>query len=177
MGHMIVQAFREDLDRAGHVAAGTSTGGTPNKMPGRVGDVPMVDGMQAIAFVGAFETGSNPTIVYDTTNNTFTVTFEAQAGRTYSLLRAPLPDATTWTGFGCVCAVTPGAYSREGAFPEDELSVHEYAPTGVGLPYAQSCVKLDRSKLRVAGCTASSMAVEEPELGWPWYWGRKGWPQ
>ncbi len=30
------------LDMAGHVAAGTSTGGTPNKMPGRVGDVPMV---------------------------------------------------------------------------------------------------------------------------------------
>jgi beta-aspartyl-peptidase (threonine type) len=30
------------LDRAGHVAAGTSTGGVPNKMPGRVGDVPMV---------------------------------------------------------------------------------------------------------------------------------------
>lgn len=30
------------LDVDGHVAAGTSTGGTPNKMPGRVGDVPMV---------------------------------------------------------------------------------------------------------------------------------------
>jgi beta-aspartyl-peptidase (threonine type) len=30
------------LDGAGHLAAGTSTGGTPNKMPGRVGDVPMV---------------------------------------------------------------------------------------------------------------------------------------
>jgi beta-aspartyl-peptidase (threonine type) len=30
------------LDRTGHFAAGTSTGGTPNKMPGRVGDVPMV---------------------------------------------------------------------------------------------------------------------------------------
>ena len=30
------------LDAGGHVAAGTSTGGTPNKMPGRVGDVPMV---------------------------------------------------------------------------------------------------------------------------------------
>ncbi len=30
------------LDSQGHVAAGTSTGGTPNKMPGRVGDVPMV---------------------------------------------------------------------------------------------------------------------------------------
>ena len=30
------------LDRSGHVAAGTSTGGTRNKMPGRVGDVPMV---------------------------------------------------------------------------------------------------------------------------------------
>jgi beta-aspartyl-peptidase (threonine type) len=30
------------LDQAGHMAAGTSTGGTPNKMPGRVGDVPMV---------------------------------------------------------------------------------------------------------------------------------------
>ena len=30
------------VDQAGHLAAGTSTGGTPNKMPGRVGDVPMV---------------------------------------------------------------------------------------------------------------------------------------
>jgi beta-aspartyl-peptidase (threonine type) len=30
------------LDHEGHVAAGTSTGGTRNKMPGRVGDVPMV---------------------------------------------------------------------------------------------------------------------------------------
>lgn len=30
------------MDQDGHVAAGTSTGGTANKMPGRVGDVPMV---------------------------------------------------------------------------------------------------------------------------------------
>jgi beta-aspartyl-peptidase (threonine type) len=30
------------LDQEGHIAAGTSTGGTRNKMPGRVGDVPMV---------------------------------------------------------------------------------------------------------------------------------------
>jgi beta-aspartyl-peptidase (threonine type) len=30
------------LDERGCIAAGTSTGGTPNKMPGRVGDVPMV---------------------------------------------------------------------------------------------------------------------------------------
>jgi beta-aspartyl-peptidase (threonine type) len=30
------------LDQEGHLAAGTSTGGTANKMPGRVGDVPMV---------------------------------------------------------------------------------------------------------------------------------------
>jgi beta-aspartyl-peptidase (threonine type) len=30
------------LDCNGHLAAGTSTGGTANKMPGRVGDVPMV---------------------------------------------------------------------------------------------------------------------------------------
>jgi beta-aspartyl-peptidase (threonine type) len=30
------------FDCNGHIAAGTSTGGTANKMPGRVGDVPMV---------------------------------------------------------------------------------------------------------------------------------------
>lgn len=30
------------LDRAGHLAAGTSTGGLPNKMPGRVGDSPII---------------------------------------------------------------------------------------------------------------------------------------
>ncbi|HEU4323153.1 MAG TPA: isoaspartyl peptidase/L-asparaginase [Roseiflexaceae bacterium] len=30
------------LDRYGHVAAATSTGGTPNKLPGRVGDSPLI---------------------------------------------------------------------------------------------------------------------------------------
>jgi beta-aspartyl-peptidase (threonine type) len=30
------------LDDGGHIAAATSTGGTPNKMPGRVGDSPLV---------------------------------------------------------------------------------------------------------------------------------------
>jgi beta-aspartyl-peptidase (threonine type) len=30
------------LDRFGHLAAGTSTGGTPNKLPGRVGDSPLI---------------------------------------------------------------------------------------------------------------------------------------
>ena len=30
------------LDRYGHLAAGTSTGGTPGKMPGRVGDSPII---------------------------------------------------------------------------------------------------------------------------------------
>jgi beta-aspartyl-peptidase (threonine type) len=30
------------LDRDGHLAAGTSTGGTPSKLPGRVGDTPIV---------------------------------------------------------------------------------------------------------------------------------------
>lgn len=30
------------LDRAGHLAAATSTGGTTNKLPGRVGDTPLV---------------------------------------------------------------------------------------------------------------------------------------
>jgi len=42
------QAFSRDtvgavaLDAAGHLAAGTSTGGTPHKLPGRVGDSPLV---------------------------------------------------------------------------------------------------------------------------------------
>ncbi|HSJ58358.1 MAG TPA: isoaspartyl peptidase/L-asparaginase, partial [Anaerolineae bacterium] len=39
-GHDTVGCVARDAQ--GHVAAGTSTGGTPNKMPGRVGDVPMV---------------------------------------------------------------------------------------------------------------------------------------
>jgi beta-aspartyl-peptidase (threonine type) len=30
------------LDASGNIAAGLSTGGTPNKLPGRVGDVPLV---------------------------------------------------------------------------------------------------------------------------------------
>jgi beta-aspartyl-peptidase (threonine type) len=47
------------LDQSGHMAAGTSTGGTPNKMPGRVGDVPMVgSGFYADdEFGGASSTG------------------------------------------------------------------------------------------------------------------------
>jgi len=47
------------LDQAGHIAAGTSTGGTPNKMPGRVGDVPIIgSGFYADdEFGGASSTG------------------------------------------------------------------------------------------------------------------------
>jgi beta-aspartyl-peptidase (threonine type) len=47
------------LDQTGHIAAGTSTGGTANKMPGRVGDVPMVgSGFYADdEFGGASSTG------------------------------------------------------------------------------------------------------------------------
>jgi len=45
------------LDVQGHLAAGTSTGGTPNKMPGRVGDVPMVGcGFYADDALGATST-------------------------------------------------------------------------------------------------------------------------
>jgi beta-aspartyl-peptidase (threonine type) len=42
------------LDRGGNVAAGTSTGGTPNKYPGRVGDSPLIGcGIYADNAVGA----------------------------------------------------------------------------------------------------------------------------
>ncbi len=42
------------LDRHGNLAAGTSTGGTPNKVPGRVGDSPLIGcGSYADSGVGA----------------------------------------------------------------------------------------------------------------------------
>jgi beta-aspartyl-peptidase (threonine type) len=45
------------LDYKGHVAGGTSTGGTPNKYPGRVGDSPLIGcGTYADNSVGAVST-------------------------------------------------------------------------------------------------------------------------
>ncbi|MHB9032772.1 MAG: isoaspartyl peptidase/L-asparaginase, partial [Anaerolineae bacterium] len=42
------------LDRSGHLAAGTSTGGRPMKLPGRVGDVPCIgSGLYADDALGA----------------------------------------------------------------------------------------------------------------------------
>jgi len=46
------------LDEKGNIAAGTSTGGTPNKIPGRVGDTPIFGaGCYADSLIGASATG------------------------------------------------------------------------------------------------------------------------
>jgi len=45
------------LDRDGNIAAGTSTGGTPNKYPGRVGDTPLIGcGTYADNMIGGVST-------------------------------------------------------------------------------------------------------------------------
>ena len=42
LGQQFLPAPILALDRYGHLAAGTSTGGTANKLPGRVGDSPLI---------------------------------------------------------------------------------------------------------------------------------------
>lgn len=63
IGHDTVGAVA--LDRRGHIAAAASTGGTPNKFPGRVGDSPLVgSGLYADDMVGgAVATGEGEEII------------------------------------------------------------------------------------------------------------------
>jgi beta-aspartyl-peptidase (threonine type) len=60
------------LDRAGHLTAGTSTGGLTNKRPGRVGDTPVIgagtfaeDGVCAVSCTGHGEFFIRSVVAYD----------------------------------------------------------------------------------------------------------------
>lgn len=60
------------LDKNGHLAAGTSTGGTTNKRPGRVGDSPLIgagnfaeDGVCAVSCTGHGESFIRSVVAYD----------------------------------------------------------------------------------------------------------------
>lgn len=60
------------LDKHGHLAAGTSTGGMPNKRPGRVGDSPIIgagtyaeDGVVAVSCTGHGEYFIRSAVAYD----------------------------------------------------------------------------------------------------------------
>lgn len=60
------------LDKNGHLAAGTSTGGTMNKLPGRVGDTPIIgagnyaeDGVCAVSGTGHGESFIRSVVAYD----------------------------------------------------------------------------------------------------------------
>jgi hypothetical protein len=50
------------LDRCGHLAAGTSTGGWPGKLPGRVGDSPIIG---ASTYAELIETTTGETRLYE----------------------------------------------------------------------------------------------------------------
>jgi beta-aspartyl-peptidase (threonine type) len=60
------------LDKQGHLAAGTSTGGLTNKRPGRVGDSPVIgagtfaeDGVCAVSCTGHGESFIRAVVAYD----------------------------------------------------------------------------------------------------------------
>jgi len=77
------------LDRAGNIAAGTSTGGLQAKMPGRVGDSPII---------GAGTYASNQSCAVSATGS----------GEYSRTVRRLLMSSSSWLG----CSDTPGSGSN-----------------------------------------------------------------
>ena len=97
------------LDGAGHLAVATSTGGTPDKWPGRVGDSPLVGcGAYADDLVGAAAaTGSGESLMRIVTSKT-AVDFLAQGMTAQEAAEATI--ARLWDrvrGYGCVVLIGP----------------------------------------------------------------------
>lgn len=94
------------LDEAGAIAAGTSTGGTTNKLPGRVGDSPLVGaGTWADHRVGVSCTGQGEYFIRTAAAHAVAARFAAEPASWPGAVEAVLAEVATLGGEGGIIAV------------------------------------------------------------------------
>jgi L-asparaginase/beta-aspartyl-peptidase (threonine type) len=94
------------LDEAGAIAAGTSTGGTTNKLPGRVGDSPIVGaGTWADHRVGVSCTGQGEYFIRTAAAHAVAARFAAAPASWPGAVAAVLADVAALGGEGGIIAV------------------------------------------------------------------------
>ncbi|GJM95879.1 hypothetical protein PR202_ga12663 [Eleusine coracana subsp. coracana] len=109
------------IDAAGNLATATSTGGLVNKMPGRIGDTPLVGaGTYANAFCAVSATGKGESIIRHTVSRDVAAMMEHRPGMTLHDAAARVVGATPRGDVGLVAVSASGevcmVYNTTGMF-------------------------------------------------------------